>query len=492
MSDTETQDEMDRKTSSRSKDIGAFEALWKVFSSMKTAVVLLLLLALVSIAGTLIKQNQPAEEYIKHYGTVGYNVFTRLGLTDVYHSSWFTILLALVGVNLAVCTINRFGPAWRRTFAPEIATDPDRIGRMARNETLTCELSVEEAAAKVAGALRAGSYRVAKRADGDHVSLYATRGRVSIWGPYLTHLSILVIFAGAAIGGLAGFEGRAIIEEGTDTAKFYTSDGQLEADLGFRVALRKFTIEHDKKHRVTGYKSDLRVYDNNKLVAKKVIDVNHPLTYKGISLFQSSYGLAALVLKLTAPNGEVEWIPYKLAPDSESEGLLYVVADEHPWKQVELDGKKLTVFVHNPLAPDYVGGSKISASLLPINPAAKIMISDRFPEHRGMDAWTSLGWVALGKSADYKGYTVTLDDVVDYTVLDVSRNPGLPVVYVGFALITVAVFISFYIMHRVVRVSISPGPKGAEVAVGATSRGDASVFDRDFERLHNVLEDGSS
>jgi cytochrome c biogenesis protein ResB len=124
---------------------------------------------------------------------------------------------------------------------------------------------------------------------------------------------------------------------------------------------------------------------------------------------------------------------------------------------------------------------------MPLNPAADILINDRFPEYRGLDAWTRLGWVAMSRHANYKGYVVTLERAVDYTMLEVSRNPGLPVVYVGFGLILFGVFVSFYVTHKVVRVSISPQGKGSRVVAGATSRAGPSVFDSDFDHLRRAL-----
>ncbi|MGC8862321.1 MAG: cytochrome c biogenesis protein ResB [Armatimonadota bacterium] len=482
-----------RQDGNSAREIGALEALWSFFGSMQTAIVLLLVIAAASIVGTIIEQNAPAGAYIRAYGEKGYRILRGLGLTDVYHSGWYTLLLGLFSLNLAVCSIKRFGIAWRRTFRPRVVVEPDEIARLQRSEKIPSTASPEYAASKAAAALRARHYHVISERSGDSIFIHASRGRLGVWGPYVTHLSILVIFAGAVAGSLLGSRGYVKIAEGKRADSYQLESGQASeidaekfARLGFTVELLSFRIQYDDQHRATGYKSHLRVYDRGKMTAQKVIDVNAPLTYKGTSFFQSSYGLEKLVLRVTAPSGESAEISYKISAAETPEGLRYgIAADDNPMKQVRLGSKKLTLFIHN-LAPNYVGGEQINASDMPLNPACDLLVNDRFPEYRGIDAWTRIGWLPVTGSASYKGYRIELARAVDYTVLQVSRNPGLPVVYAGFGLILLGVFASFYSVHRTVRMLVSPGPKGSHIIVGATSRADWSIFDRDFEQLRSA------
>ncbi|OFX17080.1 MAG: hypothetical protein A2Z18_00300 [Armatimonadetes bacterium RBG_16_58_9] len=486
--------------SGRDKEIGALEALWSFFSSMKTAIVLLLVLALASIAGTIVEQNQPDAYYVKEYGSKLHALLKTTGLTNVYHSTWYSVLLAMVGMGLAVCSINRFGMAWRRTFQPVVATGPDKVGRMQRSEKLAYSGNLEDAAGKVAAALRSRLYHITKETQGDSISLHAARGRLSIWGPYLTHVSILVIFIAAIFGNLLGFNGHMSIWEGknADTYNLESISGKTEQKkLDFKVGLRKFNIAYETHrvngsitHDVTGYKSDLTVYDHGKPVVRKVIDVNHPLTYKGISFFQSSYGLVGIYVKVTAPDGRTERIPFSvdLGEDHRTGGLAYVVTDQ-PYKIVDIGGKKLTVFVHG-IDPDFVRGERVMPTgdrPMPFNPAAQLMVNDRFPEYKGMDAWTRLGLVPESESVDYKGFKISLDEVIYYTYLQVSQNPALPAIYVGFSLMVVGVFISLYVTHKVIRVSVSPSSKGVTLVAGATSRAEPGVFDKDFGNIRDAL-----
>lgn len=466
MSNVEIRDDMQQVTApADGREIGALEAFWSFFSSMKTAIALLLTLAVAAVTGTLIED--------------------KTGVS-IYGTTWFSMILLLVGVNLAVCTINRFGIAWKRTFEPNVDVTPERVASMARSETIACSDSLASSAGKVVSALRSRSYRLVRQSGStDAVSVYAAKGRASIWGPYLTHLSLLVIFAGAILGNILGSEGYTTITEGKRATGYHVKGSQQETPLGFEVALRSFTIKHDRKHNPIGYKSDLQVYDHGKLVTQRVVDVNHPLAYNGLSFFQSDYGLVGIVIRVTAPNGEVAHVPYNIATQDGPEGRSYVISDD-PLKRFALGGANLTLFVHN-LVPDYVGGAQLSGTTLPLNPAVDVMASDQFPEHKGLDAWKRLGWMTASKSARYKGFDVKVEKIVSYTGLQVSRNPGLPVIYLGFVLMVLGVFASFYVTHKVIRVSIGSSDKATSVTIGASSRAEPVVFDKDFQHIRKAL-----
>ena len=125
--------------------------------------------------------------------------------------------------------------------------------------------------------------------------------------------------------------------------------------------------------------------------------------------------------------------------------------------------------------------------MLPLNPAVNVMLSDVFPQRSGMEAFTGLGWMTVNKTAAFKEFKVTLERVVSYTGLQVSRNPGLPVIYLGFTLMVLGVFMSFYVAHKIIRVSIAPAKSGVAVTVGATTRAETDIFDKDFRRIHEAL-----
>lgn len=451
------------------KEIGAFEALWAFFSSMKTAIVLLLLLTAASIAGTIIED---------HWGE------------RIYSKPWFSMLVLLVGINLAVCSVNRFGLVWRTGFKPSPDATPEQVSRMSRSQKVTCSGSVESVATRVTGSLHSMHYRVVSQTSKGVTSIYADKGRASVWGPHVTHVSLLVIFIGAIFGSMFGKQGRTSILEGKRTDQ-YSKDGAPKdvTPFGFQLGLSSFKIIYDKHHMPAGFKSDLQVYDGGVEKTHKVIDVNQPLSYKGLTFYQASYGLYSLVMKVTAPNGTFVEVPYEIGTEDSADGVKYSVAG-NPFRQISLGGKKLTLFVHN-LVPDFVGGDGSGGSTLPLNPAVNVMVNDRFPQEGHYDEWgrtvQQLGWMTVSKSGPYKGYTVSLDRVVKYTVLQVSHNPALPVIYLGFALTVLGVLLCFYVTHKAIRVTVTATGETVSVVLGATSKPEPSVMEKDLKRLAEAL-----
>src|SRR5512145_1324510 len=94
------------------------DKIWKFFSSVKLAVVLLIILAIVSVVGTVIQQNEPTETYLQEYSPATVQLFESLGLFDMYHTWWFVLILFLFTANLTVCTLERFPMSWKAMRAP--------------------------------------------------------------------------------------------------------------------------------------------------------------------------------------------------------------------------------------------------------------------------------------------------------------------------------------------------------------------------------------
>lgn len=457
------------------KDPDLLKALWVFFSSMKTAIILLLVLAVASVIGTVIPQGGSPEMYLQQYGRGKSAVLIGLQLTDVFHSGWYGFLLGMVAANLLVCSINRLKMAWIRAFRPKVISRAEQVATMQVSDTLTFAGSAEEAEGRAASALRRSGYQASIARDEDGISVYASKGRLGIWGPYLTHLSMLVIFAGYMLGNRIGFDGFTFIPEGSKVGSYYPKGSEETRDLGFEVKLIDFTIEHDAKHNPTSYKSRLQVFDKGRKVAEKTIDVNHPLSYRGITFYQSDFGVDGLVLKVTGADKSVSRIPVRIQTGVGEFGKEY--APEIVPLPMKTGG---AIFVHG-FVPDYIGGAALSASDLPIHPAAQVYINTNFPEKK-MD-WTPLGWVTADKPVIYDGRKIELERVIDYTGLQVASNPALPVVYAGFALMLLGVFAAFYVHHRVIRVRITE----AGIAIGGSSRSDTAVIERDISRVRDAL-----
>ncbi len=264
--------------------------VWNIFSSVRLTISLLIILALVSIIGTLIPQGQGAVEFARNLSPGTLRFFSSLNLFDMYHSVWFRILIATLALNLMVCSIDRFSGTWKRfTARPR----PDRskpFEDLPPDLTFLAESSLNEAGHRV-GRFLGSRFKKTRRAESkDRVSFYGEKGRFSHFGVYLVHLSVLFMLAGSLVGSFLGFEAFVNIAEGERIGKVALKKGGIPMDLGFEVLCDRFLVEFYDNGAPREYRSDLRFFFDGKEVKKASTRVNHPVKFRGVTFYQSSYG----------------------------------------------------------------------------------------------------------------------------------------------------------------------------------------------------------
>ena len=273
--------------------------VWKFFSSVQLAIFTLSAISLTSIIGTIVPQDRSFAYYVEEYGEVTARFFQVLDIPDMYTSWWFLTLLGLLSANLIVCSIDRFPLAWKQVTLDQTSLSKDRLEKMAythviRNASSTLATTLENA-------LKKGGWKIAKKETKDGVITAAQKYGWSRTGVYIVHASILVIFAGAIVGHFFGFKGSVLIPETKDTDKVYASKTQAPLALGFTVRCDKFDIEFYDNGMPKEYTSRLTVLENGKEVLVKDIEVNHPLQYRGMTFYQSSYeGYRDFLITLTS------------------------------------------------------------------------------------------------------------------------------------------------------------------------------------------------
>lgn len=304
---------------------------------MRFAVSMLSVLGIASIIGTVLKQNEPYENYIIKFGQFWFSFFESLGLYDVYHSGWFLIILLFLVISTSLC-VYRNSPSmikeWR-TFR-EHATEKS-LNAFSHQATYTVNSSIvntspinsnlENTKQQLTQFLHAKGfkYKFKTQADGSEL-IVAKAGTHQRLGYIFTHAAIVIIcFGGLLDGNLPlkvqemlgykrietldipesqvpavsrlstnnpSFRANMTLPEGTsDNVAFVrVRDGYLVQDLPFRVALKDFRIEHYATGQPKSFESDIVITDPDlKTPLAKTISVNHPFTYKGIAIYQSDF-----------------------------------------------------------------------------------------------------------------------------------------------------------------------------------------------------------
>ena len=297
-----------------------------LMGSMDLAITLLLALAVASVIGTLLQQNQPYADYVIKFGPFWFEVFEAAGLYDVYSALWFLIVLTLLVLSTTVC-VTRNAPSmikdmWNlRTHVREKS-----LRVMHHNTQWPVKLPSEEVALALEKGLTEEGFRVRRTVKDEGLLLSAMRGGLNRLGYLFTHIAIIVICIGGLLDsnlrvkfaewqgdlkvetrdlatndvpkesrlpvGNQAFRGSIQIPEGRTANVVFLAlrDGYLVQELPFALKVEDFRIEHYATGQPKSFETDLILYDNDlPEPLKTTIAVNHPLIHKGYSIYQSSF-----------------------------------------------------------------------------------------------------------------------------------------------------------------------------------------------------------
>lgn len=388
--------------------------LLPLLGDLRLAILLLLAIAVFSISGTVIEQGQSLEFYQSNYpedpalfGFLSWKVLLFLGLDHVYRTWWFLALLILFGSSLTACTFTRQFPALKAARRWKFYDQPRQFEKLA----LSAELDTGSLA-NLTSALQQRRYKVFQEGD----RLYARKGIVGRIGPIVVHASMLIILAGSIWGAMTGFLAQEMIESGsTFQVKNILDAGPLAAPQfpkDWFVKVNRFWIDYTPEGSIDQFYSDLSVVDNQgKEIDREKIYVNKPLRYRGVTFYQTDWGIAAIRFRLN--NSPVLKLP--MAPlDTGGKGRLW--GTWIPTKPDLSEGVSL-------LAKDLQG------MLLIYDTAGKLLTTGR-----------------AGMYAEINGVKLYIDEIVGSTGLQIKADPGIPMVYLGFGLLMVGVMMS-YVSH---------------------------------------------
>lgn len=273
-------------------------ALLSLFSSVNLTIVLLLLIVLLSIAGSLIPQQEAAREFARNIPSGWASALQKMQFFDLYHSIWFLLLLGLLSLNLIVCSLNRFPVTWQRIRAKAFPDSFTSLENLSPALTILTEERHDTTIQKLEDMLKKKYRKVEKRETAQGDFLYGEKGRFSHFGVYLIHLSILIIMGGAVIGSLFGFDAYVQVAEGdtVDTIELKGDKGAKK--LNFTLRCDRFNVDFYEDGAPREYRSDLTFLKNDSIAYQGSLLVNHPITFEGLRFYQASYG--------TVPDGHAQ------------------------------------------------------------------------------------------------------------------------------------------------------------------------------------------
>jgi cytochrome c biogenesis protein len=374
-------------------------------------VFLLLILAAVAVIGTVVPQNQPADQYFSRFGEVWGELIWRGGFTSVYFSPWFLGPITLLAMNILACVVHGLPQAVKRAGQP--LTGETALTLPERGQ-ITWPAGVDPHSLISATLSRElGRYRLETLPDKEIYLL--ERGRFRPVGPYLIHIALLLILAGSLIGKFWGVDGQLPIDQG-EVADAFQVGSRTEKPLPFQVRLDKFKVSYyEPGGSPKEFRSDLTFLKDGREVSRSTCRVNEPVSFGGLTFYQSSYGThAAGPIRLKVQVGDL------------SRSL------EAPFRQpLELPGGRGRVI---PMRVDgnfqgYGPGVLLAFSPGSGHPQAFWVLQDH-PE--------------LGEQPGPYRFTAESIPFGYYSVFQVKHDPGLWWVYIGFLLFLPGLYLAFF------------------------------------------------
>lgn len=453
----------------------ALESLWRIFTSMRTALVLILGLALLALLGAILVQapaglTSDSQAYAawlqtlqpKYGGWTG--ILDRLGLFSVFQSIWFRAIIVGLVTSILACSVNRFRGLWKTAVHPRVRM-ADRFFSVAPLQAqVATETGRETTLATVRDILGASHYRTVVESDGEIDYLYVDRFRWARFGSLVAHLSLVMILVGALTGSLFGYR----------NAEFAATVGTrvpVGGDTGLTLMATSFTDSYYANGQPSDYASNLVLYRGDTQVASKTIRVNDPLDYGGVMFYQSFFGPAAIMQVADATGTSVfdAGVPLLWASDDGTRRI----------GQFTLPSSGLVVYV--------VG---VASGM--VDPSIKAGQMQLEIYQTGAAQPSAIEVLSQGEPTTIGDFQYTFQREQQFTGLIVSRDPGAVFVWLGALALVIGLFLIFMFPKRRMWLTLRQlSAGGSELRLAATGREDATFapeFGKLTDRIRFALE----
>lgn len=451
-------------------------AVWSFFSSVRLTITLLIILAIVSIFGTLIPQHEESAHFVHSLSPALIQVFNALQLFDIYHSLWFRIIIGALALNLMICSIDRFPLTLKRYRTQEKPGRAKPFENLLSHRSFSVNGEMGNVASAVAGLLKRHYGHVQVTQSEAEGFVFAEKGRYALFGVYLVHLSVLLILVGGITGSFLGFEAYVNIPEGEAVDTVFLRKGAVPKRLSFAVECEKFTVDFYDNGAPKEYRSDLSFIEDGQVVLRTGLLVNHPVTFRGITFYQASYG--------TIPGDTVH-----LRISQEGRGNEPALLNAEKGRLIELPGKDGQFEV-----------TDIRSDFMNLGPAAHIQIKP--PEGEWVRFWVFQHQDMIRERFpgifersprfhfdSYKPYAFSLAGIESkfYTGVQVNDDPGVFLVWMGCFVMMGGFFFTFFTSHK--RVWIRLSKKKGRLTVSVAGRADKNPvgMDRELDQMTDRL-----
>ena len=425
------------------------QRFFKYIADLRFAIGILLLIAICSIIGTVIEQDQPIETYKLNYpianpvfGIFSWDLIVKFGFDHVYKTWWFITLIVIFGTSLVTCTILQQLPGLKLARKCQFFRSPLQFQKL--------NLSLKSSTINLNSFLRnrkIENYHIFQQKN----LIYCYKGLIGRLGPIIVHFSMILVLIGTIISSISGFKAQEIIPK--------TEIFHIQNILGTGVftelpkvssRINDFWITYNQRNIVQQFYSDLSILNDNGVeINRQTIYVNSPAKYNGITYYQTDWNLIGIRVKT-----ESEKInQYPLIPISNKQEKLWV-----SWIPLttELD-RGLTILINN------------------LEGYLSIYNSDgRF-----------LGNLELNETQSFIK-PLTFIDVISATGLQIKVDPGINLIYTGFGLLMLSTLLSYITYSQVWIIQ-----NGQNTYIGGSTTRATYEFEVEFFKVIKQFENKS-
>ena len=366
-------------------------------SSLKIAILLLLLIAISCALGTIIPQQESDQFYYDNFnknpflGIINANILLLFEFNHIYTSFWFLLILIWLGIALSVCSFRRQLPILKSALNWIDYKSPRQIAKLSIAQTIKTNNS-SKSLEKLTINLKKEGWNV-KEKDGRIAARQGVVGRV---GPILIHLGMILLMIGSTYGSLNGQTIEKFLAPGRSIDLLNKNEQK-----GLTIELEKFQIERDPQGRAEQYRSIVNVIEPNGDNKRKEISVNYPLRYKGLTLYQADWSLSAITIQI----------------------------NKSPKLQIPIESI--------PELGDQVWGTIIPTKKDGKDPILLTVKSEIGPVTIYDSNGNKLMTLITNKEVEVKESLIKIINIVPSSGLLLKRDPGVPIVYSSFAIILI-------------------------------------------------------
>lgn len=413
---------------------GVTGRLWRLFSSVKLALILILIITGLALIGA--------------FAT---------GI-DIFHSWWFLIPGALLMLNILVCSLNRWNSIKLSIRGGDIKQNDSFFTAAGKSQAAipAIPLSTGETSDTALRYFRRQGYRVRREIEGGRVYIAADKNRYFRLATYASHLSLIIFVLAYITGNTLGFQ----------ITGFAVAEGNIKDignNTGLTIKLLSFSDEYYADNTPKDYRSQVVLYNDGAEVSQATVRVNHPLTYNGIRIYQSGFGPSADITIRDSSGKQL------LASNIPLENYLQ---DSYSEAHFDLPGTGDTIRL--------IASSNAEDSMIPQGSIALGIIEN--------GAQVSLDLIEKGTPKVINDLEFTYNGESQYSVFQISRDPGNLFIWIASILFILGTTLVLYFPYRQVWVLVqsqSPGKSRLLLRL-VTQRGFSGTTE--LKKMANDLE----